>query len=130
MQFLFTYQVEQDFLAEAGPLAFYSNLEEALGIIAACIATIRPLFQLLLSLRGNITSRGNDESPPNSITLRRLTNRTGQPVQPESLEGLSRQVRILPLLSLNRSTDNQEHTVHMSRQESLEGLELIAHTLT
>lgn len=76
MQYLFRYQDDNDFLVKLVPIAFHSNFEVTLGIVAACIATWRPLLRYLPSWLGaDMASYGSS----NSHKLRHLrTNQGGR----------------------------------------------------
>ena len=65
MRYLSTYQASADFLYQLAPVAFYSNFEIMLGIVAACIATMRPLLRYFPCLGVDMASFGGRGRPYN-----------------------------------------------------------------
>ncbi|KAJ4357852.1 uncharacterized protein N0V89_002428 [Didymosphaeria variabile] len=77
VKFLFQYQNRDDFLYNLAPIAYYSNFEIALGIAAACIATLRPLLRYLPCLSGEMAHCESEGRPYNSYKMRHMGKSRG-----------------------------------------------------
>lgn len=80
MPYIKGFAAKQDFLYESTDIAIWSTIEPGIGMIAACIATLRPLLQHVLHRTGLSTPRGTTGGASNWSTGNALgssKNRTG-----------------------------------------------------
>lgn len=92
------------------PIALYSNLETALGIIGACIGTMRPLLQYLPRVPGTTVQ---------AHRLQRLeSNRKPRSRQPGDIDGMGSQTFMLEDFSPDNPADNEDGVTLVHRHDS------------
>ncbi|KAL1612430.1 hypothetical protein SLS60_000656 [Paraconiothyrium brasiliense] len=123
VKFLFQYQNRDDFLYNLAPIAYYSNFEIALGIVAACIATMRPLLRYLPRLGGQMAPHGSEGRPYNSYKMRHTGRSRGdQAEQQGDMDRIDSQATMLSRSTRVGVNDNAVAHVYMCRQDSMVGI--------
>ncbi|KAF2441660.1 hypothetical protein P171DRAFT_488106 [Karstenula rhodostoma CBS 690.94] len=95
--FLVRYQDPDEFLAKLPPIAILSNLEIMLGIIGACIATMRPLLRFIPSLGAEMMSFGSQGTPNKVYRMCHMGTESGiQEGQQNDMDRIGSRALMLP----------------------------------
>ena len=130
VKYLFTYEQQHDVLAQMAPIALYSNLETALGIIAACIAAMRPLLRYLPCVSGIAASGRSNRGPYQTHRMQRLDlNREPRPGQPGGVEGMDSQTLVLQYTDPANPIDEEDRDNLVRRYDTAGEGETARHAL-